>query len=103
MCVLGFQMSVQFHLWDRFRELGETSDSQRNNLAYYLSHLLVTRAMSLSVFKVRCSQVIFQVTNLDRIVFTQVCTVALHLKTTQCYIVIQVPLYLPEYISQVFP
>ncbi|KAK2141331.1 hypothetical protein LSH36_1120g01062 [Paralvinella palmiformis] len=47
-----FQMTTQFTLWDKFKELQEYNDQKLNNLADYLTHLLANKAQSLSVFKV---------------------------------------------------
>lgn len=47
-------MTVQFTLWDKFKELEEKSDTNISNLAAVLSFLIRTKAMSLAVFKVSC-------------------------------------------------
>ena len=46
------QMTVRFTLWDCLKILKEQMDTQINNLASLLTHLLATKAVSLSVFKV---------------------------------------------------
>ena len=45
-------MAFQFSIWDRFKELGQISDANRQNLGKLLTHLFATKALSLSVFKV---------------------------------------------------
>ncbi|XP_064614113.1 nucleolar MIF4G domain-containing protein 1-like [Liolophura sinensis] len=46
-----FQMTFQFHLWDKFSLLSQLSEQNLNNLAKLLTHLLATKAISLSVLK----------------------------------------------------
>ena len=50
-CTL-FQMSYQFTVWDRFKEIGNFSDHQRSHLGKLLTHLFASKALSLSVLKV---------------------------------------------------
>ena len=45
-------MTIQFNMWDKFKEVPELPQHKANNLADLLTHLLVTKALSLSVFKV---------------------------------------------------
>ncbi|XP_046580458.1 nucleolar MIF4G domain-containing protein 1-like isoform X2 [Haliotis rubra] len=47
-----FQMTVQFNLWDRYKEMGSLSQHNRDNLASLISHLLLKKGLSLSVLKV---------------------------------------------------
>ena len=47
-----FMMTLQFTLWDRFKELSSFAESQISNMALLLIHLIATKALSLSVFKV---------------------------------------------------
>ncbi|KAL3832507.1 hypothetical protein ACJMK2_024144 [Sinanodonta woodiana] len=46
-----FQISFQFSLWDKFKELKNYSEHNRSNLGKLITHLLATKAMSLSLFK----------------------------------------------------
>ena len=46
-------MAFQFTIWDKFKELGKLSEPNRNNLGKFLTHLFATKALSLSIFKVR--------------------------------------------------
>ena len=45
-------MTVQFSLWDQFKELQIMKASQRSHLAKAVAHLISSKALSLSVFKV---------------------------------------------------
>ena len=45
-------MTTQFSLWDKFKELQEYGDHKLHNLAAYVTHLMATKALSLSLFKV---------------------------------------------------
>lgn len=47
-----FQMTFQFSMWDKFRDLGRLSASTFSNLTFFLSHLIKSKALPLSVFKV---------------------------------------------------
>ncbi|CAG5131202.1 unnamed protein product [Candidula unifasciata] len=47
-----FTMTVQFTMWDKFKEIDSIDTVARNNLGQLLSHLLVTKSLSLSIFKV---------------------------------------------------
>ncbi|XP_071158914.1 nucleolar MIF4G domain-containing protein 1-like [Mytilus edulis] len=47
-----FLMTFQFMLWDKFKEMSHQSEQSRNNLGKIVVHLLVTKSISLSVFKV---------------------------------------------------
>ncbi|XP_074115780.1 nucleolar MIF4G domain-containing protein 1 [Cotesia typhae] len=46
------QMTLQYSLWDKFRELDELNKVQLNNLAKFLTHLFVEKGLALSVLKV---------------------------------------------------
>lgn len=45
-------MTLQYSLWDKFRELDELNKVQLNNLAKFLTHLFVEKGLALSVLKV---------------------------------------------------
>ena len=45
-------MTVQFSMWDKFKEMEKTPKESRSKLASFLSHLLLTKSLSISVFKV---------------------------------------------------
>lgn len=47
-----FQMTCQFSLWDRFRELTNLSNVAIANLVHLVVHLLGRKVLSLSIFKV---------------------------------------------------
>ncbi|CAM4523831.1 nucleolar MIF4G domain-containing protein 1 [Caretta caretta] len=47
-----FQMTFQFSIWDKIRDLGNLSTTTFSNLVSLLAHLLKTKSLSLSVFKV---------------------------------------------------
>uniref|UniRef100_A0A8D0GB67 Nucleolar protein with MIF4G domain 1 n=1 Tax=Sphenodon punctatus TaxID=8508 RepID=A0A8D0GB67_SPHPU len=47
-----FQMTFQFSMWDKIRDLGNLSATAFSNLVSLLAHLLKTKSLSLSVFKV---------------------------------------------------
>ncbi|KAH0627591.1 hypothetical protein JD844_003506 [Phrynosoma platyrhinos] len=47
-----FQMTFQFSMWDKIRELGNLSPTTFFNLVNLLVHLLKTKSLSLTVFKV---------------------------------------------------
>uniref|UniRef100_K1QBK5 Nucleolar MIF4G domain-containing protein 1 n=1 Tax=Magallana gigas TaxID=29159 RepID=K1QBK5_MAGGI len=47
-----FQMSTQFLMWDKFKDMKKLSQVQREHLSTLLSQLLSSKAMSLSVLKV---------------------------------------------------
>lgn len=46
-------MSTQFLMWDKFKDMKKLSQTQREHLSRLLSQLLSSKAMSLSVLKVR--------------------------------------------------
>ena len=48
-------MSTQFLMWDKFKDMKKLSQTQREHLSRLLSQLLSSKAMSLSVLKVRFS------------------------------------------------
>ena len=45
-------MTVQFSFWDKFKELENCSEMQIANISGLLTFLIVTKALSLAVFKV---------------------------------------------------
>lgn len=47
-----FQMTFQFSIWDKFRDLENLSGTKFSNLVYLLTHLLKTKSLPLSVLKV---------------------------------------------------
>ncbi|XP_030054479.1 nucleolar MIF4G domain-containing protein 1 [Microcaecilia unicolor] len=47
-----FQMTFQFSMWDKFRDLGSLSATTVSNLVHLLTYLLKTKSLSLVVFKV---------------------------------------------------
>ncbi|XP_043546642.1 nucleolar MIF4G domain-containing protein 1 isoform X2 [Chiloscyllium plagiosum] len=47
-----FQMTFQFSMWDRFRDLKSMANGATTNLVHLLVHLLSKKIVSLSVFKV---------------------------------------------------
>ncbi|XP_069770849.1 nucleolar MIF4G domain-containing protein 1 [Narcine bancroftii] len=47
-----FRMTLQFSMWDRFRELDSMSNVATTNLVHLLVHLLGTKWLSLAIFKV---------------------------------------------------
>uniref|UniRef100_A0A3B3BCT6 Nucleolar protein with MIF4G domain 1 n=1 Tax=Oryzias melastigma TaxID=30732 RepID=A0A3B3BCT6_ORYME len=47
-----FQMTFQFSLWDKFRELSSLSSSTFNNLVQLVTHFLQKKSLSLSILKV---------------------------------------------------
>ncbi|XP_060104043.1 nucleolar MIF4G domain-containing protein 1 [Heteronotia binoei] len=47
-----FQMTFQFSMWDKIRDLGNLSNTAFSNLVNLLAHLLKTKSVSLAVFKV---------------------------------------------------
>ncbi|GFS07541.1 nucleolar MIF4G domain-containing protein 1-like [Elysia marginata] len=47
-----FMMTVQFSMWDKFKEMEKMDKSNRLKLAKFISHLLLTKSLSLSIFKV---------------------------------------------------
>ncbi|KAK3101352.1 hypothetical protein FSP39_002929 [Pinctada imbricata] len=51
-CDRRFQMTFQFALWDKFKEMGNLTEYNRSNLAKLVTYLLSTKAQSLSIFKV---------------------------------------------------
>lgn len=51
-------MSTQFLMWDKFKDMKKLSQVQREHLSTLLSQLLSSKAMSLSVLKVRITLII---------------------------------------------
>ncbi|XP_062981988.1 nucleolar MIF4G domain-containing protein 1 [Elgaria multicarinata webbii] len=47
-----FQMTFQFSMWDKIRDLGNLSSTAFSNVVNLLAHLLKTKSLSLTVFKV---------------------------------------------------
>lgn len=47
-----FQMTFQFSIWDKFRDLENLSGTKFSNLVHLLTHLLKTKSLPLSVLKV---------------------------------------------------
>ncbi|RXM33338.1 Nucleolar MIF4G domain-containing protein 1 [Acipenser ruthenus] len=47
-----FQMTFQFSMWDKFRDLANLSSTSFSNLVHLLVHLLKKKSLSLSVLKV---------------------------------------------------
>ncbi|XP_060638563.2 nucleolar MIF4G domain-containing protein 1 [Anolis sagrei] len=47
-----FQMTFQFSIWDKIRDLENLSPTTSSNLVNLLAHLLKTKSLSLTVFKV---------------------------------------------------
>ncbi|XP_028630569.1 LOW QUALITY PROTEIN: nucleolar MIF4G domain-containing protein 1 [Grammomys surdaster] len=47
-----FQMTFQFSIWDKFRDLENLPDTKFSNLVHLLAHLLKTKSLPLSVLKV---------------------------------------------------
>ncbi|XP_073486039.1 nucleolar MIF4G domain-containing protein 1 [Aquarana catesbeiana] len=47
-----FQMTFQFSMWDKFRDLGNLSTATFSNLIQFLSHLIKKKSLPLSIFKV---------------------------------------------------
>ncbi|XP_011248078.1 nucleolar MIF4G domain-containing protein 1 isoform X1 [Mus musculus] len=46
-----FQMTFQFSIWDKFRDLENLPDTKFSNLVHLLAHLLRTKSLPLSVLK----------------------------------------------------
>ncbi|XP_038077410.1 nucleolar MIF4G domain-containing protein 1-like [Patiria miniata] len=46
------KMAFQFAFWDKFKILTEMSSSSQSNLAHLISHMLLSKAISISVLKV---------------------------------------------------
>ncbi|OCT75500.1 nucleolar MIF4G domain-containing protein 1 [Xenopus laevis] len=46
-----FQMTFQFSMWDKFRDLGSLSAATLSNLVSLLSHLIKSKSLPLSIFK----------------------------------------------------
>ena len=46
-------MTLQFHTWDKFKQLTTMNNQKIKNFAYFYSHLIKEKSMSLSVLKVR--------------------------------------------------
>ncbi|MBN3275297.1 NOM1 protein, partial [Polyodon spathula] len=47
-----FQMTFQFSMWDKFRDLANLSSTSFSNLVHLLVHLLKKKSLSLSVLKI---------------------------------------------------
>ncbi|XP_073437697.1 nucleolar MIF4G domain-containing protein 1 [Dendrobates tinctorius] len=47
-----FQMTFQFSMWDKFRDLGSLSTTTLSNLTNFVSHLIKRKSLPLSIFKV---------------------------------------------------
>lgn len=47
-----FQMTLQFSIWDKFRDLENLPETKFSNLVHLLAHLLKTKSLPLSVLKV---------------------------------------------------
>ncbi|XP_063777970.1 nucleolar MIF4G domain-containing protein 1 [Pseudophryne corroboree] len=47
-----FQMTFQFSMWDKFKDLGSLSTTTFSNLIHLLSHLIKNKSLPLSIFKV---------------------------------------------------
>ncbi|XP_074659239.1 uncharacterized protein LOC141911993 [Tubulanus polymorphus] len=47
-----FQMTIQFNLWDKLKEISSLSEQNLKNYSGFLTHLIATKALSLSIFKV---------------------------------------------------
>ncbi|GFO25848.1 nucleolar mif4g domain-containing protein 1-like, partial [Plakobranchus ocellatus] len=47
-----FMITVQFSMWDKFKEIEKLDKENRSKLARFLSHLLLSKSLSLSIFKV---------------------------------------------------
>ena len=45
-------MTVQFSMWDKFKEIDQMPSASRIKLGHFLSHLLLGKGLSLSIFKV---------------------------------------------------
>ncbi|CAF4827665.1 unnamed protein product [Rotaria socialis] len=48
-----FQISLQYHTWDRFKDLSLLNDKQLANFGSALSQLLLSKSLTLNVFKVK--------------------------------------------------
>ncbi|UJR29904.1 hypothetical protein I4U23_017452 [Adineta vaga] len=46
-----FQMSLQYHTWDRFKDLSLLNDHQLANFGTVLSQLLISKSITLNIFK----------------------------------------------------
>ncbi|CAI9715604.1 MIF4G domain-containing 1-like [Octopus vulgaris] len=47
-----FQMTFQFNLWDKLKDMPSLTEMMMSNLAKLVSHLIVSKAQSLALFKV---------------------------------------------------
>uniref|UniRef100_A0A2C9LFQ9 MI domain-containing protein n=1 Tax=Biomphalaria glabrata TaxID=6526 RepID=A0A2C9LFQ9_BIOGL len=47
-----FMITIQFSIWDKFKEVDKLDKLSRNKLGRLISHLLIAKALSLSIFKV---------------------------------------------------
>ncbi|KAH9503295.1 Nucleolar MIF4G domain-containing protein 1 [Bulinus truncatus] len=47
-----FMITVQFSIWDKFKEIDKMDSLSRTKLGHLISHLIASKALSLSVFKV---------------------------------------------------
>ncbi|XP_007433909.1 nucleolar MIF4G domain-containing protein 1, partial [Python bivittatus] len=74
-----FQMTFQFSMWDKIRDLGNLSAAAFSNLVNLLTHLLKTKSLSLTVFKV----IEFSELDKPKVHFLRQVLSALFLKTEQ--------------------
>ncbi|XP_039201606.1 nucleolar MIF4G domain-containing protein 1 [Crotalus tigris] len=74
-----FQVTFQFCIWDKIRNLGSLSTAAFSNLVHLVTHLLKTKSLSLTVFKV------IEFSDLDKpkVHFLRQVLSALFLKTEQ--------------------
>lgn len=49
-------MTFQFNLWDKLKDMPSLTETMMANLAKLVSHLIVSKAQSLALFKVSCRQ-----------------------------------------------
>uniref|UniRef100_A0A1B6CQN6 MI domain-containing protein n=1 Tax=Clastoptera arizonana TaxID=38151 RepID=A0A1B6CQN6_9HEMI len=47
-----YQLTIQYNMWDRFKELSDLSTSQITNMAKFLAHLFLEKSLPISVLKV---------------------------------------------------
>ena len=50
--LLLYQITFQYAFWDKFKDLGSLSSANLTNLRFLLTHLIVTRSLSLAVVRV---------------------------------------------------
>ncbi len=48
-------MSLQYHTWDKFKDLSLLNDQQLTNFGLTLSQLLISKSITLNIFKVKNS------------------------------------------------